>query len=616
MAYIGSPPAYQASGVRPRDEFTADGTQICFPLSQSVPGSFESGVTIVLDNVPQQPVEAFTVVDTRTLTLTSISGTFTVNETVTGTTSTATGTVLKVNLNNIVIRGLTGTFSSSETITGGTSTATATTTSVTINTGSGILFSEAPTAASILYVVHEGNATYNLVPTAASVGPSQLADNLRNFTVDTFTGDGTTTTFTLSDTPSSANSLLVMVDGIVQTRTTNYTLSGAVVTFTDAPDSSAAITIIHLGFSTISRTGLVDGSVTTSKIADNAITSAKLGFDVIVAEDIAANAITVAEIASGAVTTAKLATDLLVTHSLGTAGAPSITFTGDTNTGIFSPTADTIAFAEGGAEAMRIDSSGNVGIGTSSPTVKLQVIGTTISSNFYTGTGTASAGTFGADSAGTGASIIMYGSTGANPGAMILSAGSSERMRIDSNGLLMLSTTSALGRFTVSNPSNATVGVFIQSTVAGDVGNDELRIGKYDNNSTSSQIFVRFTINNAANGSGSITGNGANSAAFGSFSDERLKENISCLPTQLDNVLALRPVEFDYKDGSGHQIGFIAQEMQAIYPDTVGDDGTEEKILTITGWDKTTARLVKAIQEQQALIIQLQADVAALKGVK
>ncbi|MFY8211417.1 MAG: hypothetical protein ACOVLB_01945, partial [Candidatus Nanopelagicus sp.] len=118
MAYIGSIPAYQASGVRPRDEFTADGTQICFPLSQSVPGSFESGVTIVLDNVPQQPVEAFTVVDTRTLTLTSISGTFTVNETVTGGTSAATGTVLKVNLNNIVIRGLTGTFSSSETITG------------------------------------------------------------------------------------------------------------------------------------------------------------------------------------------------------------------------------------------------------------------------------------------------------------------------------------------------------------------------------------------------------------------------------------------------------------------------------------------------------------------
>ena len=51
------------------------------------------------------------------------------------------------------------------------------------------------------------------------------------------------------------------------------------------------------------------------------------------------------------------------TFSAGTAGAPAITTTGDTNTGMFFPAADTIAFSEGGVEAMRIDSSGNVGLG-------------------------------------------------------------------------------------------------------------------------------------------------------------------------------------------------------------------------------------------------------------
>jgi len=63
----------------------------------------------------------------------------------------------------------------------------------------------------------------------------------------------------------------------------------------------------------------------------------------------------------------------VATFSAGTAAAPAITTTGDTNTGIFFPAADTIAFAEGGVEAMRIDSSANVGIGTSSPNYQLHV---------------------------------------------------------------------------------------------------------------------------------------------------------------------------------------------------------------------------------------------------
>ena len=295
-----------------------------------------------------------------------------------------------------------------------------------------------------------------------------------------------------------------------------------------------------------------------------------------------------------------------------------------------------LALQTGGTTAVTIDASQNTGMGAVSLGARLQtncVQSSTISSPFTTqpislqNTDTTLnnyTSICNINSAGAANAAINFVNIGQsaypnNAGAIAFStyagsgAGGTEKMRIDSSGNVLVGTTGVLGKFTLSNPSNSTVGMFIQSTATGDVSNDELRIGKFDNNSTTSQIFARFTINNAALGSGSITANGANACAFGSFSDERLKENIISLPSQLNNILALRPVEFDYKTG-GHQIGFIAQEMQEIYPDAIGDDGTEEKLLSITGWDKTSARLVKAIQELKAIIDTQQTRITALEA--
>ena len=135
-----------------------------------------------------------------------------------------------------------------------------------------------PSTASI-YVVHRGIGGFSMKPPTGSVGADELATNLTSFTTDTFTGNNSTTAYTLSETPPNANSLLVFVDGILQKVTTNFTLSGNTLTFTGAPDTGAEIEIKHLAVRSIIRrapdfqldTFTGDGSDTTFTLANSGV---------------------------------------------------------------------------------------------------------------------------------------------------------------------------------------------------------------------------------------------------------------------------------------------------------------------------------------------------------
>jgi len=195
-------------------------------------------------------------------------------------------------------------------------------------------------------------------------------------------------------------------------------------------------------------------------------------------------------------------------------------------------------------------------------------------------------------------------------GTGVISIGSGQLGK-DANGNLLVGTTSATNNASTFTVASAKAALILGSSVSAD-STSLLDLIKYGATASSSQVYASFAYNSGSNGNGLITGAGVGQAQFTANSDIRLKENIVNLAPQLANIMALRPVEFDYKLEKAHQIGFIAQEVREIYPDLVGE--TKDGYLTLSGLDRNASRLIKAIQELKALVDAQAVRIAALEA--
>lgn len=137
----------------------------------------------------------------------------------------------------------------------------------------------------------------------------------------------------------------------------------------------------------------------------------------------------------------------VTTVAAGSTSAPSVSPTGNSNTGIFFPAADTIAFAEGGVESARFDSSGRFAVGTTTPQNTIHLHKNDGLQNYLqiTNATTGSASTDGAlFGINNDEDVIVWQR---EAGALQFGTNNAERARIDSSGKFLIGTSSSSGNF-------------------------------------------------------------------------------------------------------------------------------------------------------------------------
>jgi len=289
-----------------------------------------------------------------------------------------------------------------------------------------------------------------------------------------------------------------------------------------------------------------------------------------------------------------------------------------------------------GSERMRINSSGNVGIGTTSPNTSLHTAAGSNSSGLidvarFQNVGTSANDgariqlTSGTSTSGAGIGCLGYALNSAH--LVFHSGGNNERMRLQQNGDLSIGTTGGSHRFeSHSNKANYASAKILSNTGSGSTEYGLISQLNGDPNNTTNYLYL--------GGSPSTTryivysnGDVANvNNAYGVYSDVKLKENIVDANPQLEKIKQLRIRNYNLKtDPDKKLIGLVAQEAETIFPkliDIQEDTETDENGAIVKTGETTklikfsvfVPVLIKAIQEQQDIIEDLKSRIETLEG--
>jgi hypothetical protein len=260
-----------------------------------------------------------------------------------------------------------------------------------------------------------------------------------------------------------------------------------------------------------------------------------------------------------------------------------------------------LAMLVDGSEAMRLDASGNVGIGVTSP------------SSYYIDDLVVSAPneggiTIASDSTSSGAYLAFADGTSGNTqyrgffhyhhagDFLRMATAGLERMRIDASGNLLLGKTSA---------DNTTQGIrMLGSSGFMSVVRSSNTLAVF-NRIDSDGTLINFRTNGTTRGSISISGS---TTSYNTTSDQRAKENIVDAPSASDDIDAIKVRSFDFKaDGSHQKYGMVAQELSTVAPEAVSVPDDAEEMQSVD-YSKLVPMMLKEIQTLRARVAQLEGE--------